>query len=332
MSTDRPQSANLIIAGVTKAATTSLFMYLSAHPDVCPSHVKETQHFLGPRYGQPVPSVSNYYRYFSKCQERIYQMEATVGYYYGGKAVASSIKEQLPGARIMLIFREPIGRLFSFYKFLKSSLALPKDLTFADYVRKCQRLDPVERKLRKNDAYWGIEGGLYANYFEDWMEVFGPESVRVYFFDHFRQDPRVVLTDICQWLGLESSVYLDELVFSQENKSVSYRYRMLQDLALRLNWYGETFWRSHPSLKRALRRLYYSLNGIPHENELSSDIRDHLESLFEPYNARLASQLQSHGYHDLPDWLENELDQTNFESADGSDQKVSSPLTLRHSG
>ncbi len=32
---------NLIIAGVGKAATTSLFAYLSAHPDICPARVKE---------------------------------------------------------------------------------------------------------------------------------------------------------------------------------------------------------------------------------------------------------------------------------------------------
>ena len=37
--------ANAIIAGVTKAGTTSLFQYLHAHPDVCPSSTKETLFF-----------------------------------------------------------------------------------------------------------------------------------------------------------------------------------------------------------------------------------------------------------------------------------------------
>ena len=36
---------HLIIAGTAKAATSSLFDYLSAHPEVCGSRVKETYFF-----------------------------------------------------------------------------------------------------------------------------------------------------------------------------------------------------------------------------------------------------------------------------------------------
>ena len=38
--------ANLIVAGVSKCGSTSLFSYLAAHPDVCGSNVKETQFFM----------------------------------------------------------------------------------------------------------------------------------------------------------------------------------------------------------------------------------------------------------------------------------------------
>src|SRR6478609_9151913 len=46
---------DVVIAGVNKAGTTSLFVSLSEHPQVAPSAVKESRHFLPARYGRPVP-------------------------------------------------------------------------------------------------------------------------------------------------------------------------------------------------------------------------------------------------------------------------------------
>jgi hypothetical protein len=39
--------ANAIIAGTNKAGTTSLFRYLSDHPEVCASNIKEISFFSG---------------------------------------------------------------------------------------------------------------------------------------------------------------------------------------------------------------------------------------------------------------------------------------------
>lgn len=44
--------ANLIIAGFGKAGTTSLFEYLSSHPDICGSAVKETKFFYASEISQ----------------------------------------------------------------------------------------------------------------------------------------------------------------------------------------------------------------------------------------------------------------------------------------
>lgn len=48
----------LIIGGTTKAGTTSIFRYLSAHPDVCASSLKETRFFLDKDY--PLPSTNRF--------------------------------------------------------------------------------------------------------------------------------------------------------------------------------------------------------------------------------------------------------------------------------
>lgn len=48
----------LIIGGTPKAGTTSLYKWLSDHPDVCPSSLKETRFFLDWDY--PLSSSAQY--------------------------------------------------------------------------------------------------------------------------------------------------------------------------------------------------------------------------------------------------------------------------------
>lgn len=298
---------SLIIAGVTKAATTSLFMYLSAHPDICPSRVKETQHFLPPRFGRELPPFEEYHGFFESCGTEKYALEATAGYFYGGKAVAEAIKSHLDDARILITFREPVSRLFSFYQFQKSELRLSEDLTLEEYVRRCEALSPSERRLRESYVYWGLDGGFYSDYLDDWFNVFGRDAIKILFFDRFIQDPRSVLIDICEWLNIEHEEYIDNLVLTNENKTVGYRNRTLQNLALQLNWSGESFWRSHPRLKRTLRRIYYSINGAPRKEGMPEEMKVYLDEVFGPSIERLAQQLTGYGYTDLPNWLSSQI-------------------------
>ena len=63
----------LVIGGVPKAGTTSLFAWLSMHPDVCASSLKETRFFLDA--SSPLPSakrftgenLQEYGRFFRDC-------------------------------------------------------------------------------------------------------------------------------------------------------------------------------------------------------------------------------------------------------------------------
>lgn len=72
----------LIIAGTTKAATTSLFNYLADHPEICASNVKETRFFLDADYPLPAKyrfedGLDKYELYFVHCSASHIRMEAT---------------------------------------------------------------------------------------------------------------------------------------------------------------------------------------------------------------------------------------------------------------
>ncbi len=300
---------NLVIAGVVKAGTTSLYSYLSLHPDICCSTVKETCYFSYYRYGQwdswysdSENQFEQYQNYFSHCENQKYVMEATPGYFEGKMKVAQTIKNILgDNVKIILIFREPVSRLISFFKYKKSRLELDKNLSFVEYLRQCEALSPQARVKQENDKYWGIEGGFYANYLEDWLNVFG-KSVYITFFDELQNNPKLLISKICAWLEIDNAVF-ESKDLTVENKSLDYKNQYLQELALWINFKAEKFWRANPGIKRGLRNAYYNLNNMPYEEEINQQTLNYLQSLYRPYNQKLAAQLLAVNHTELPQWL-----------------------------
>ena len=299
-----------MIAGIVKGGTTSLYSYLSEHPDICCSSVKETCYFSMYRYGQldsryegSDDPFKQFQGYFSHCGQQKYVMEATPGYFEGGASVANKIKKTLgENTKILIVLRNPVDRLVSFWKYKKSMLQLESDLTLESYLEVCQAMSYEERVKQENDRYWGIDGGYYANYIEEWFEVFD-SSLKVLFFDDLKQDSKGFLEETCQWLELDNS-FINTLDLNVQNKSVSYKNAGLQRLALLINEKAEKFWRANQGIKNFLRTVYYSLNGEPHQGGVKPETLDQVQAIYQPYNQRLAKQLRSHGYKNLPSWLQ----------------------------
>lgn len=84
---------NLVIAGVGGAGTTSLFSYLIQHPDICGASVKEVRYFTPIKYGHSLADLASYAHYFSHCADEKYLVESTPGYFYGGEALTSAMRE-----------------------------------------------------------------------------------------------------------------------------------------------------------------------------------------------------------------------------------------------
>ena len=299
---------NLVIAGVVKGGTTSVYSYLSLHPEICCSTVKETCYFLVDRYGQWDSRYQNssnpqqqYYQYFAHCQGQKYILEATPGYFEGGQRVAEEIQKQLGDIKILIILRDPVDRFLSFFKYKKSMMEVERSISIRDYIQQCIEL-PMEEKVKpENDTYWGIEGGFYANYLPDWFETFD-QNVMVLFFDDLKSNPKLLTSDLCRWLEIEPTFY-DTAQLGVENKSVGYKNKSLQQLALNINTRLEKFWRSQPKLKTSLRNFYYALNGSSYGEMVSDETLNYLQDIYAPYNKRLREQLISRGYVGLPTWL-----------------------------
>lgn len=279
---------NLVIAGVNKAGTTSLFRYLATHPDVCASSVKETCYFLPLRYGEEMSPLGEYSRLFSHYGGEKVIMEATPGYFYGGAKLARAVKDNLGDTKVVLVFRDPVARFFSFFEFMKSSLLIDKDMGARDYYSACLAMSNDDLRCREKNMYFGLEGGCYSKYLPDWKDVFG-EDLKAIFFDDLVASPAKVLADLSGFIGLDPSPF-SGLGFTQENKTRGFTNKWLHSLAL--NMYRNGGVSKYPKLRKWLTLIYYAINGSSKAREVDAELKSEIRNYYAERNAGLFEILE----------------------------------------
>lgn len=303
MNSDR-DLPNLLIAGVPKAATTSLFGYLAAHPEIYAPDLKELRYFTPLKYGEALGPLADYRAHFNKRTKERYAVEATPGYFAGGQAIANAIAETLPDPRVLVLLREPSDRCWSYFRFVKSRLRIPQTMTFSEYLDRCFELH--EQGIdgeRGHQPYWGVGGGCYSQWVDGWFDTFGDAFV-VRFFDDISEDPRAFVMDVCDWLGLDFAPIADR-AYGKANKSESFRSKRLQNVALRVNRSQEGLFRRHPQIKRGVWRAYDKINHAPRADKKTAEDSIRLEAFYRPFRVELREKLAERQLspHRLPAWV-----------------------------
>ena len=297
-----PERLDAVIAGVNKAGTTSLFVSLSAHPDVAPSAIKETGYFLPPRWGEPLEPFSAYQELFRDAGTRPVHLEATPNYFYGGGAVAQEIATRLVDPHVVVVLREPVQRAVSFFKYQKVRLRFPADLPIDGYLAEADRFGPDDFRTPEHERYRAFQGGCYADHLPDWLDAFGPR-LRIVWFEDLVGAPEATLASVAAFLRLDPARLPSEDL-SSENRTTGFRSAQLQRLALGGNDRLERVLRRHPSTKRRLRALYYRVNGRAPDEVIPEHVLDDLAARYAEPNRRLAGQLDAAGL-DRPSWLDD---------------------------
>lgn len=300
MSTSICKLPNLIIAGVHKAGTTSLYTYLARHPNICASHTKEIGFFYPLAFGRPIRPIEEYTQHFAHCGTEPFRLEASPSYLYGKDRIATAIKSEIRDAKILVILRDPTDRLMSFFNRAVSKATISEHVTFAEYLTEAEaKQDSAEHTVFSR----GIREGKYVEYIEPWQNAFGPD-LRIMFFEDLKKSAHDFTRSVCDWLGLESGCYTRQ-DFTVENKTILHRRKRLHSFARNIYLRNETFWRKNHKLKQRLRGIYNALNtdrnsglGIADEKAVAR-----LREMYKPYNSQLKSFLQTHHYDEFPSWL-----------------------------
>jgi hypothetical protein len=307
--------ANFVIAGTEKAGTTSVFSYLSQHPDVTPSLRKETDFF---RHGG---NLADYARCFPEGTATRIVMEASPSYLGEAHSVVPRMRRLIPDVRLLFILREPIARLLSSFEFHRSRLNLPQSLSFHDYVSCCLahdggtgRYDSVLRSgVAENIDRWHLDvlpRGRYATYLRSYFEAFPPYNIKVMFYDHLVADPVTFVEEISGFLEIDEAFWSTA---DLEPRNVTFfgRNERLHRLAILVNDRMEPILRARPRLKSAALGLYKAVNGKQTDRPTLSDHdRSVLEAYYAPSNReleRLLGQALPPGWTGASDRADSEV-------------------------
>lgn len=297
---------NLLIPGVGKSGTSSLFWYLGQHPDICAADKKEVNYFKTLRFSDTPPParlpIEQYTSHFAHCDGQRYRLDASQLYFDGGPRVLAAVREHFGDPKILPILRDPVDRLFSSYLSSKNHGTLDPSTGFAAFFDECRRLRRSGQDLRREfGRYRALRTSDYVVHARAWFGAFG--DVRIVFFEHMVDDPHTFLVEICEWLGIDTAP-IDDVDLAHRNKTVQHRSRALFRVANAVNLRLDRGLRIGPRTKQALRSAYWALNAADRTERLQPADRARVEDYFAASNAALRDELLQRGYRRLPPWLQ----------------------------
>lgn len=200
---------NFIIIGAPKAGTTSLYHYLSEHPQVFMSDPKEVNFFSG----EEIDAQGLYYNYnktksfeeykelFSDCSTEKAIGEGSVSYLFYPKT-PEKIKEVLPDVKTIVLLRNPLERGYSHY-LMDYRLGLV-DLSYDEIVYK-------STEHKNLDLYYQqyVSLGLYYEQIKRYLDTFGEEQVKIYLQEDLRNNSEKVISDLYDYLEIDQSYVPD---------------------------------------------------------------------------------------------------------------------------
>ena len=255
MASSNTDKTVVIIGGTIKAATSSVFTYLSAHPDVCASSIKETLFFTHKRTGDPARDLMLYMEYFDCADEASVLIEASPSYLGYIENVAPCIHEITPHARLLFILRNPVDRVYSHFNFARGKLELPQGMAFETYIDLCEKylsgaLKPTADGIPLQHLR-GLEIGRYCRYLKNYYDTFGAPQISVMFYDDLHSDPVRFMRDVCEFAGLDGG-FFESYLFRRTNVTFTSKRRGFHALAMSANRALERTLRRRPLLKQAL--------------------------------------------------------------------------------
>jgi len=198
---------DFLIIGTQKGGTTSLYRYLSKHPNIKPNYVVKELSFFDQYYQRGIPW---YKAHFPKRKRNNLYFEATTHYIFHPHA-PKRIKENLPNIKIIVLLRDPIFRAFSSYQ--HQVRAGRENLSFDEAIKlEENRLRDEEIKIRNNEYYHSynfqhfsyLERGMYAKQIKNWLRYFPISQFKFIKSEDFYSNTQKTLEEICNFLDINS--------------------------------------------------------------------------------------------------------------------------------
>eukprot|EP01104_Vermistella_antarctica_P017245 TRINITY_DN6086_c2_g3_i2.p1 TRINITY_DN6086_c2_g3~~TRINITY_DN6086_c2_g3_i2.p1 ORF type:complete len:291 (+),score=33.60 TRINITY_DN6086_c2_g3_i2:221-1093(+) len=181
VSVDQP---HFMVIGAWKSGTTSLLHYLGEDPRICIA-MNEFSFF------QEDEKFSRGLEWWKERNHECATSNRTVGMkaasYYASQQVAARVKLTVPRVKLLLLLRNPVGRVHSHW-----------------YMHLCKNrttFNVTEFATRKKEA--GLRAGHYAEHIRNWLAMFSKSQIMVMFMEEFFENPDGAMSDVYAFLDME---------------------------------------------------------------------------------------------------------------------------------
>ena len=229
-----------IIVGAAKAGTTSLFNYLTDHPQVFSPRIKEPwffsfkdnpQSFIVPHSGEKnsqeiIYDEKKYFDLYSNTSK--YIIDGSTSYLYTSETTIKNIKdtygEKFNKIKIVIVLRNPVQRAWSHY--MMHVRDNKTKISFGESITK----NTIQSRLVMNGTigYDYIGFGMYYKQVKLFMETFS--NIKIILYDDFVNDQLNVLDQLVDFFGLDRYNFETKQKYNVSGAPKNRFYKVLSEL------------------------------------------------------------------------------------------------------
>ncbi len=185
---------DFIIIGAQKAGTSSLYFYLSQHPSIRVSAIKEIHYYN--YYTLRGKGLGWYKSFFPLSLFSRHQLTGEASpYYLFDETVPPRIKKDLRDVKLIALLRDPIDRAYSAYSMNKRREDRRDFPTFEEAI--------ANDDMSSEQSSLYLYRGRYADHIKHWLRHFNRDQFLFIKSEEFFQDPKQSLDEVYEFLGVE---------------------------------------------------------------------------------------------------------------------------------
>jgi len=221
---------NTFLIGAQKSATTSVYDWISQHPQVCgPIAVKDFPYFINKEsYEQKKANIFiKAYLDENILDEKII-LQGSVQYMFYPNAI-KKIYNFNPESKLIAVLRNPVERAVSAYKFMKKMGV--ETLTFNEAIEiEPERLGSDDYNTVSDLSY--VSHGLYGQQLKQILKYFDRKKIMILLFEEVKSKPKSIISQIYKFLEIDPNFQPELNIL---NKTGSVRSIWIQNIVFRQN-------------------------------------------------------------------------------------------------